>query len=84
MPLKVFVLHLIRYKIVFVIVFVIVAATKVIRWKSEVNNIISMCKSLQIALSFPNFAQTEVIVRWASYSRMTVIVQLTDDHKSVD
>ena len=84
MPLKAFVLHLIRYKIVFVIVFVIVAATKVIHRKSEVNNIISMCKSLQITLHFPNFAQREVIVRWAPYSRSTVIVQPTDDHQSVD
>lgn len=43
-----------------------------------------MGKSLQITLSFRNFAQTENIVRWTSYSRSTVIVQLTDDHQSVE
>ena len=43
-----------------------------------------MGKRLQIILSFRNFAQTEVNVRWASYSRSTVIVQLTEDHQSVE
>ena len=43
-----------------------------------------MGKCLQITLSFRNFAQTEVNVRWASYSRSTTIIQLTDDHQSVE
>ena len=43
-----------------------------------------MCKRLQITLSFRNFAQTEVVVRWASHSRSIVIIQLTDDHQSVE
>lgn len=43
-----------------------------------------MGKRLQITLSFRNFAQMEVVVLWASYSRSTVIVQLTDDLQSVE
>lgn len=100
MPLKAFVLHLIRYgrknsKLYFSTLTItltfnvnhtthLISDAKIQHRESEVNNIISMCKRLQITLSFRNFAQTENIVRWASYSRSNVIIQLTDDHQSVE
>ena len=65
-------------------VFVIFDTAKVIHEKSEVNKIIWMGKCLQKWILFRNFAQTDVIVRWASYSCSTIIIQLSEDHQSID
>ena len=42
-----------------------------------------LCKSLQKYLLFRNFAQSKVVVRWATANYSFTINQLDDDHRSV-
>ena len=62
----------------------LISDAKIQHQKSEVNKMIWMGKCLQKWILFRNFAQTEFIVRWATYSCLTVIVQLAEDHQSVE